>query len=106
MTEKTYLQQYLLWSERIETLVTSRIFISKLIFFDNLLLAYLTPLDVAELKVDDDAEYGGEDAAGAEDADVGPGAEGGAESGPGLFFLSQSANLAEHFIKQDLKLCN
>ena len=95
------MQQYLLWSERIVTLVTSRIFISKFIFL-TIVLAYLTPLDVAELKVDDDAEYGGEDAAGAEDADVGPGAEGGAESGPGLFFLSQSANLAEHFIKQDL----
>ena len=81
--------------------MTSRIFISKFIFL-TIVLAYLTPLDVAELKVDDDAEYGGEEAAGAEDADVGPGAEGGAESGPGLFFLSQSANLAEHFIKQDL----
>ena len=83
--------------------MTSRIFISK--FFDTLLLAYLTTLDVAELKVDDDAEEGGKDAevvAGADvgalgaedaDADVGPGAE----SGPGLFFLSQSANLAEDF---------
>ena len=66
-----------------------------------MLLAYLTPLDVAELKVDDDAEYGGEDPVGADDADVGPGAEGGAESGPGLFFLSQSANLVKDFIKQD-----
>ena len=78
-------------------------------FFDTLLLAYLTTLDVAELKVDDDAEEGGEDAevvAGAEvgalaaeeaDADVGPGAE----SGPGLFFLSQSANLSKTLITQD-----
>ena len=86
----------------------SRIFISKLIS-DTLLLSYLTTLDVAELKVDDDAEEGGEDAevvAGADvgalgaedaDADVGPGAE----SGPGLFFLSQSANLPKTLITQD-----
>ena len=77
----------------------SRIFISKLIS-DTLLLSYLTTLDVAELKVDDDVEEGGEDAevggGGAEEADVGPGAE----SGPGLFFLSQSANLAKSLIKQ------
>ena len=84
--------------------MTFRTFISKN-FFYTLLLAYLTTLDVAELKVDDDAEEGGEDAevgVGADvgalggedaDADVGPGAE----SGPGLFFLSQSANLAEDF---------
>ena len=87
--------------------MTSRIFIS--IFFFNLLLAYLTTLDVAELKVDDDAEEGGEGAevgVGADvgalggedaDADVGPGAE----SGPGLFFLSQSANLPKTLITQD-----
>ena len=79
--------------------VPSRIFISKLIS-DTLLLSYLTTLDVAELKVDDDVEEGGEDAevggGGAEEADVGPGAE----SGPGLFFLSQSANLAKSLIKQ------
>ena len=67
-----------------------------------MLLAYLTTLDVAEVKVDDDAVEGGEDgevvAGGEEAADVGAGAE----SGPGLFFLSQSANLTKDLILKKL----
>ena len=60
-------------------------------FFYTLL--YLTTLDVAEVKVDDDAVEG--------DGEV---VAGGAESGPGLFFLSQSANLTKNLILETLEL--